>query len=1034
MFRRRTVLARGLWVLCLAALSRTACRHDASTASKGNGAPRLTLRTDRPTLDQVAAVDPDTARRLRADIFRLRPDKRFLIALGELDRLTQRGGATSLHLSWTGDSWRVESADGGKVTVPPVASYAELRRLLTERARSLLARAPATRSAPWSAGSAATLKASADRLDSASTIEAFRKIDATSVSAVELPDGGSASAAAHAYVGLAVEGLDVLEMADLVRGRLLAFLALAEAQGLAPDPSDEALTAFSLGYSADAAKIAAALPPDDPVRLYVERRTDDLARVARDPAASRRIRYLALLSLASRGKTGPWQDLQEYAFAEEAQSPAVLRAAAALHSFEVNASLGSAVLYATLGALEGPGPAAPPQPAEEPPRDLTDAFFREIVEELRQSLHASPAQLTRRFEGDLVKACPAARGVLWDADTCRSWYRGFYYSGLYAAGRRYLDELGDPGATREFAAYLQGSPPGPGEQFARWYSDMSSVASGRPVGDAQFDDLINVTWFGSPVLERTWIALDDYFPKRDPSPEIGARIAQRLDARPAHLDLMTQLSARLLMDALAKERLCTAWLALGASVEGHWAIRCRAFLASTAELQALVQRRDLDFESRSDALSVYCHQAGASGKFCDAQFRQLGKESGYERFVTYPWMVNAEKRGDYASLQAAADGFLAHHSPSDGLVWSIYQGRRAQALARLGKPGEAWKVIQPQIASGQGAVLSWASEILWQLGRPEEAIALAGSTVERYPDDQGIRAIQAEMFWRSSRDADAAAVLDPPERGYKVDTGGWRDEVARRFVDAFAKQPDERAVAAFDALVAHKIDDLRLVYLPPALADAGRPGLAFQLSTTKLTVKRHPWSLSAWAAASYGYLEKSKGRAEASAWIQAAVPKIWREQALESFFSEKHYALLWNAVPPAEEAELTEWSWLLRAGASLVDEPSAREHRAELAAHYADPGAPDPSRATGRYLLGMGDRASVLRSLKTPRDRCRAAYFFGLQGIAAGRYAEASEWFQVPFDACAGYDWRSNAFARTHLAEWYSTGQNLKEAEARRIW
>jgi len=992
------------------------------------------LRTDRPTLDQLAQVDPDQARRLRPEIFRLRPDKRFLIALGELDRLTQRRGTASLHLSWSGDAWRVESADGGTVDVPPVASYAELRRLLTERTRTLLARSPATRSAPWSADNAAALKASADRLDSASTIAIFRKIDGVSVSAVELPDGDAASAAAHAYVGLAVEGLDMLEMADLIRGRLLAFLALAEAQGRTPDPSDEALTAFTLGYAADAAKLAGPLVPDDPVRLYVERQTDELARVARNPGTSRRVRYLALLSLASRGKATSWSDFQEYLFADEPQSLAVLRAAAALQSFEVNASLGSAILYETLEAVQGPVPATAPRPTAEPPRNITDAVFREIAEELRERLHASPAQLTGRFEKDLGRACPAARAGLFDADTCRSWYRGFFYSGLYASGRRYLDELGSVPATREFAAYLQGSPPGPGEQFARWYSDMSSVASGRPVGEAQFDDLVTVTWFGSPVLERTWLALENYFPNRDPAPEIGTRIAQRLDARPAHLDLMTQLSARVLFDAVAQERLCGAWLTLGASADRRWATRCRAFLATPAELQALVQRRDLDLEGRSDALSVYCYQPGASGKFCDAQFRQLGKESGYERFVTAPWMMNAEKRGDYASLQAAADGWLTHHSESDGLMWFVYQGRRAQALAKLGKPQEAWKVIQPQLVSGQGAVMSWASEILWQLGRTDEAIELANETIQRYPEDFGTRAIEAEMFWRSDRYTDAAAVLDPPEHGYKVDSAGWRDEVAKRFADSFAKKPDDRVVAAFDALVAHKIDANRLVYLMPGLADAGRPELAFRLSTTKLSVKRHSWAFASWAAQSYGYLEKSQGEAKASAWIQSAVPKVWREQSLESFFSEKHYALLWTAVPPSEETQLSEWTWLLRAGASLVDERSAREHRAELTAHYSDPGGPDPSRATGRYLLGLADRESALRSLKAPRDRCRAAYFFGLQGIAAGRYGEASEWLQVPFDACTGYDWRSNAFARTHLAEWYSSGQNLREAEARRIW
>jgi hypothetical protein len=1010
-------------------------RKSSASAPKSNKVePRLTLRTDRPTLERLAEVDPDQARRLRPEILCLRPDKRFLIAFGELDRMAAAKGATSLHLSWSGESWRVESSEGGWVAVPPVASYAELRRLLTERTRFLLGRVPATRRSRRTAGGAEALKPPADQLDSASTIEALRKADASSGSTFDLPDADSASAAAHAYVALVVEGLDTLEMADLVRGRLLAFLTLAEAQGRSPDPADEALSAFTLGYTGDAVKIAGQLAAGDPVRLYVERRTDELARLAKDRGASRRTHYLALLSLASQAKTKPWAELQEYLFADEAQSLAILRTAAAVRSFEVDASLGSALLYATIEAMERPNVASAPQAVEAPSRDLTEALFREIADNIRQRIHASPAQLTRRFESDLEHSCPSTRSGLWDSDTCRSWYRGFFYSGLYAVGRRYLDELASVPATREFASFLQGSPPGPGEQFSRWYSDMSSVASGRPVGDAQFDDLVNVTWFGRPVLERTWVSLEGYYPQRDPAPEIGARIAQRLDARPSHLDFMTLLAGRSLLDSVAVERLCVSWLALGASVDESNAIRCRAFLASTAELQALVQRRGLDLESRGDALTLYCYLPSASWKFCDAQFRELGRESGYERLATAPWMMAAEKQGDYASIQAAAEGWLAQHSPEDGLVWYVYQGRRAQALSRLGKPQEAWNVIEPQLRSGQGAVMSWGAEILWELGRKTEAIELASETIRRYPDDAEPRAIQAAMYWRSDRDADAAAVLDPPEPAYKVSPAGWRDEVSKRFADAFAKEPDDRALAAFQVLLARKILGDRLSYLMPRLAEAGRFDLAFRLSSMKPSVRRHPWDQASSVAASYEYLEKSRGRAEASAWIQSAVPKPWREQALESFFSEKHYALLWAAVPPSEEAGLSEWTWLLRAGASLVDDAAAREHRSELDAHYAEPGAPDPSRATGRYLLGMGDRESVMRSLKAPRDRCRAAYFFGLREVAAGRYIDASDWLQVPFDGCNGYDWKATAFARTHLAAWYSSGQNLREAEAHRIW
>ena len=310
---------------------------------------------------------------------------------------------------------------------------------------------------------------------------------------------------ARAFTLLTVQSLDTLEMADLLRARALALLALAEAEGRPPDAGMEALLAFSLGYAADAARAAGGLPADDPVRLYVTEQTAALVAAAEREGAAPLTRYLALLSLAAKGDRRTWGAFEEKQFSAQGFSLPVLRAAAALHSFEMNASVGTATLYATLDAFPGSRPATPIPKEVSPdgPREWSDALIGQFVETVRHRLKLDQAALVRNFESGVGRACGTPTGALWDSDICRAWYRGFFYSGLYALGHSYLDELSDPGSTQQFAAYLQGSPPGPGAQFARWYADMSSVLSGQPPGQAQFDDLATLTWFGQPVVERT---------------------------------------------------------------------------------------------------------------------------------------------------------------------------------------------------------------------------------------------------------------------------------------------------------------------------------------------------------------------------------------------------------------------------------------------------------------------------------------------------------------------------------------------------
>jgi hypothetical protein len=772
------------------------------------------------------------------------------------------------------------------------------------------------------------------------------------------------------------------------------------------------------------------------VRMYVTGKTPELVRAADLPGARPIARFLALMSLGSAGDRAAWTAFEQKQFASAGFSLPVLRAAARLRSFEMNVSLGKATLYATLAALPGAQPYTGESSSRSGEPEWSEDLVRQFVEGVSRQLHLEQAALVRNFESALANECQAPRGELWDAETCRSWYRGFFYSGLYALGRRYLDELADVEGTRQLAAYLEGSPAGPAAQFARWYGDMSATLSGRRAGENQLQDLSALTWLGRPVLERTaTVLIEQYRLRRDISPEVVATLAQRFDGRPSHVDAMTQFAANPLLDAPMVERLCRTWIDLGLHVEESRAIRCTGFLAGARELEVLFARRDIDVATRADALSLYCYLPHSSDALCRAQFRALAEESGYDRGVTRPWADYADKHKEYADSQKAAEGWLAHHDASVGLLWYIYRGRLANSLSMQGRHSEAWAIIEPAVRSGQGAVMLWATEILGRLGRTEEAMELGRRSVERYPDGTGGRAVLAELLWRADRDDEAALVLSPPEQGYRVDEAAWRDDVSERFASVFGKKSDERVVAALKSLEGQKLWDRNLSYLVPPLAAAGRSELAFRLQTALEGKGLHAWVRAALDLEAFGYLEKARGRPEAIAWLQKAVPPSQRDGELEGFFDQKAFALLWDAIPPDEESRLAAWIWLLRTGAVIADPAVGAAHREGVLAHFRDPMPREPSRVLARYLLRLEDRNAAVAAATAPADRCNAAYFLGLDQVAAGRYAEASDWFQVPFNGCmkAGM-WKPGSFARTVLGRWLTFGQSLQEAEVRGIW
>jgi hypothetical protein len=1006
----------------------------------------LTIECSRPSLESLAKEPLDKARRGLDDLYRLQPDRRFLIAVGETQRLLTGASAVHLRVEFQDAQWEIHSGAQSVGSVPETPDPSDLFRLLSAWDRALWPRTglPSTTDPK----ELASIRAECDEFEVSHVIKALERIDRLWKPAA--PDRELVALAGHAFVQLSVQSEDRLEMADGLRGRALAFLTLSESLG-APEPiADKALLLDVMGYRPDAVRRAKALPVDDPVGLYIRDSVQRLRDFAVSSASDPRGRYLALLALASprNGEASlrwtsarqreEWSRFLETGFAEKELTLPVLRTGLKLDSFEMNPSLAQAVLHAAfLEAADRSGKQKKAEPTPSPtraPAGLDEQLLQSFVALVRRDRRAPEVSFLRTFESDLQSASSKCPGPFWDADSLRDYLRGYFYSGLDVLGSHFLNALSSVEGTQQFAAYLKDAPEGPAAQFSRWYGDLASIKSGEPPSERQVEDLSVLPELGAPALFQTYWAVKDYLPGNyDLSADHTSRLARRVDGRPAHQAPWTRAAFSPLMDMRFAERLCRDRFNEEPWSDPTLKAQCLSFLGDRRALQAIAVRRDLPAAVRAEALTYLLYGPSPPKDFCRGQFRALLTESGYDRPIVgryVEYMEGVSK--DYAEAQRVVEGFLSHHDESEGLPYHIYRGRLAHLMELQGDARGAWKVIEPSLGTGQGAVMGWAVEILAKLGRQTEAQQLARERIDRYPDDVGARADLAGQFWAQKRFSEAALVLDPPQPQYKPDLGAWQGIIAEKFSGAFAKEADAEVLRAFEPLVAQGVPDLSLEKIIPPLAAAGRIGLAFELQSRLKERRLHVWEIAALRRQGFDYLKATKGRDAALAWLRQKIPPKLRDTYAEGFYNERAFDLLWDAFPLDESSGPSEWVWLLRAAASALDS-SVASRRGELLAHYESGRPADVRSALARYLLDLSDEVPALALAKTPHDRCEATYFLGVKAIARGRYGEASEWFHL-CTALGRDPWQVGAFVSPTIRKWATFSGTLDTAAAKRVW
>jgi tetratricopeptide (TPR) repeat protein len=948
------------------------------------------------------------------EAYRVPPDRRFLIAVGDIHRLLTGHPRSVPTVVFRDGRWHIGYAEAEVGSVSPFPDFPEILAVLIDWAR----RVPMGESQSMPPGEIAALRAQVgeriDRLAVRELLGVLRQLDQVWNSGKR--DPSLFPLGARATVLLNLQLLDRVEMGDPMMAKALALLALTRGRTTDPALREEALLAHSMDYGKHAKRIAAGLPESDPARSFLMGNADSLKQAALAPSASRETRYLWLLQLSDAQAERELYVFNWAHFRSPELALSGLKAALELGTFtanravppqipravldELSGELGSSVegwrgnlaraarfvVGAVLEAIEEIAAKFPGKGAGQTRADDNDGVAT-AASAFIGFLEPSLGFLIDRFEWGSEKAARKHSGPFLDPETYRAYYRAFFYSGLMARGIFYLDKLSSIEAAQEYAGELEAAKAGQAVELARWYRHLAEAKAGKESGPILGADLSSLPRLGPPFLMRSIEELQEVLPYGSPGAFIAARrFVARLDTRVEHRLHFSWVAFRMLMDLRLVEDLDRA--AVDASTLEGLAVRFAEFVGDRKRLTEMLRAPDVSVEGKAVALHALEKQGESPRDFLKAEYRRLLAEKSDSLNLRWGYTGYLERIKEYGAARAVISEWLEENEEKAlGLEAAVARTKLARLYEKEGDYRAAWDAIAPAIESWQRGVLAQAASLLDKLGHPEKAEELARQMVSRYPDSPEGRADLAGLYWRHGKPVEAARLLTRAPRALSGED--WKFKVTPKFAEAFTGNHDG-ALSAFVELIATGTDPFAIKYLIQAMSEAGMHDTAFQMASQ---IRWPGQGGVEFNTIAYQNLREVKGREAALAWLRPRVPANILNRASMVVFEVKRYELLWDLIEHPE-GDMADFVWVTRAAAAVRTGLAKDPNRGRLLEYYRRP-VPGHYHVIGRFLLGLATEDEVLAQATDANRRCEVAFFIGLKAQAEGRYRDASDWYRV---------------------------------------
>jgi len=1009
------------------------------TASQGSASPDL------------LTGPPETMRQTLAAAYRLRPDHRVLLAVGEVQLLLTDQPKEIADAEFRDGQWHVHYGGAAVGILPRFPDFPDVLALLSDWARRLKAEAPHRVAPGEPAPSLTEPEGRIARLAAPGLLAALRDMDRAwrggrRDPAVFLP-------ATRALVRLSLQTLDRVELGDALPAKALACLVLARTLTDQSAVREEGLLAWQMGYTKHAATVTAALPPGDPIRAFLARDDPQLQRLAQAEDAPVEARYLWMLRLADRREATALFDFGQRALPQADFRLASAKAGLELHEFEPNIALSTALPDAVLGELARDlGKAAVgwrESLGRRLPRVIVGGlyFVDGLVRRVLRSDDPGPSPFVRvvaarildlfawvfdlrlssvmdRFEVEVEAAGKMSTGPFLDTQTYQAYYRSFFYSGLFIQGLHYLDALSSIDAVREYAQQMEKAGRGVGADFQRWYRHLADAKAGTANAPLLLDDLAGLPRIGAPPLQRSLHELERRVSFGSPMSFAAAkRLAARMDTRVPHRVALASVAYNALRDLGLYETLHRS--ALAAAPTGWQAVWYANFTGNRQRLIELLRSPDVDPDARVKILDHLEKEDGVQAEFLRAEYRRLVDERPKSWAVRSQYAMYLKRTKDTRGARALIGEWLEQHDVSAGFDFIFARTMLAGLFEQEGQYEAGWEAIAPVVDSWQAGAMQQAASLLDKLGRSDEAEDMGRRVVSRYPDSVPGRAALAELYWRHRKHGAAAELLNrPPHPPGIVD---WQYIVGPRFAAVFKDHLPE-GLAAFAALLAANVSPFDLQRLAVPAAKAGQHELAFQMLSQ---LRWQGMGELEFVLAAYQHLKAWRGRAAALEWLRQRVPPPMLNPSSMMIFAAREFDLLWDLIEQPEQGSHADYVWLLRAAASARLGPGKDPHQNDLLAYFRGRGERH-YHVIGRYLLGLATDSEVLTLATDARKRCESAYYLGWRAQTEGRYEDASDWYRVTIEVGEEkfFEYR---WAYQTLYRWEGEGKGLARLAAERL-
>lgn len=960
-----------------------------------------------------------------AGTYKLKPDKRFLLAVGNIHHFMTGEEETSAKSDFRDGEWHI-SYQGTEVgTLPEIPDFQDLESLLEHWAATL----QKDHSLELSDSNYSNSEVIEKELNSFQPISVAHAMSEVGEMWKKSPRSSLLlSQATKGLVRLTVMQLDKFALSDDVPAKALAVLALTKALTKQHMEREECLLAYTMGYSEHGIHVSTSLSSSDPVRLYIEQKDQQLMNVASSDSGTVEGKYLSLLRLASKGENEPFWNWAGKYFNEEQYALLIFKSGLEMGTFAISPDLAEALPRVVLMAVAEDAATMPDianLSSKGNSQPLSPAKYKFLAQFVDQVLRSETSTLMNSFESGIAVLDKRYQGSFLDGKTYESFYKGYFFSSFYTMGVHYLDQLSSIEGAKMYDSLLGESKEGIASEIQRWYGDLTKSKEGKLPAIILLDDMKLLSYLGSPAIKRTMDEFEKYFNPGEVSILSAMKeYAGKLDSRPSDIVGFSSRTYKNLADLKLAENLTVHLMKSSASLYPYSQVWLAHFQGNDILMKRLIDSESFDLFSKKQILTWFEIDGRVGKEEISGRYRNLVTHNPNDYDISYSYAGYLNKIGAHDSARFFLRAWLDRKVPTDGLERVYCQTLIAKSYYDEKRYDEAWREILPAAESWQGNAMGLASQILDKMGRTGDAEKIARAEMDRYPDALKARMDIVSLLWEWGRYADAAQLLKKSLR--EIRGSDLQNIVSPRFFETMSQKDKDEVIKAFSALIGQGFDNVGLMTLSYPFESSGKHEIAFEM-TTRLHANGGAQYIF-WAHA-YRNLKIYQGDTVALAWLQNLIPAGDRNFAGMAFYDQGRFELLWDVVKdPESGGHGPDFVWLMRAAAVVRSGMEKNPHWNEVVEHYKETNKSYYD-VTGRFLVGLAKQDEVLALATDPKKVCELSYYIGLKAQAYGRYEEASDWFR----SCIETGLTNNGEYRWSfmtLMRWLRSGKNLSRLAA----